>query len=116
MVTQSTFDNLEIAAKEAGAAHGKAAASWYEISEDNAATVLQGIADGDPEIMDTFPSAPLSGEWADDPTPQSVLSNIGAPSSLDDADRDDLLTAYENAFSDAAQDEIERRARYYSES
>jgi hypothetical protein len=116
MTSQSAFDKLEIMAKEAGAAHGRGAASWYEISEDNAAAILKGIENGDPAVLDTLPCAPLSGEWAGEPTPSSVLADIGAPASLDDAERNALLDAYETAFLDESASEIERRARYYLES
>lgn len=115
MTTQAEFDKLEIAAKEAGNNYGIAAASWYEINDGNAARIIKGIDEGDPEVYDSFPSAPLSGEWAGDPTSASVLEEINAPKSLDDSERDALLTAYEDAFLQAVQDEIERRARYYLE-
>jgi hypothetical protein len=45
-----------------------------------------------------------------------VLADIDAPASLDDAERNALLDAYETAFLDESASEIERRARYYLES
>ncbi len=100
-------------AESAGAEHGKAAASWYFDGNTDRATyarVLQGLDEGDPAILDSLPSSPLSGEWADEPTPRSVLDAIGVTEDEDDA-RDDYLSAYEDAFSQASQDEVERVAR-----
>jgi hypothetical protein len=111
--------SLETATTEAarlGADAGKAAASWYEIGADNAAAILRGIEDGDPAVLDTFPSAPISGEWAGDPLPRDIILEVGADvGQLTPEDEDDILRAYEDAYYEAAADEIERRARYHSE-
>lgn len=117
------MDAIERAEKEArklGAEHGKAAASWLDITYGNAARWLRGIQDGDPEIMDMLPHAPLSGEWTDEPTPRDILAAVGQPCSSDDdepccAGEDDILFAYQQEYELAAQDEAERRARYYIE-
>jgi hypothetical protein len=94
---------------------GEAAASWYDITDDNAAAILRGIEDGDPAVLDTFPS-PLSGEWAGDPLPRNIVLAVGADvAQLSPEDEDEILTAYEDAYYEAAADEIERRARYHSE-
>lgn len=103
-------------ARAMGADHGKSAASWYFDGNTTAETytaVLKGIEDGDPAILDTFPSAPLSGEWAGEPTPRSVLDELG----IDDNEpgADDLLEAYEQGFYGMVWDEIERMARYQLE-
>ncbi len=112
MTTETTFATLLEDARKAGAAHGKAAASWYfdgNTSDETYSLVVAGIDDGDPAVLDTFPSSPLSGEWADDPTPASVLEDLGV--SEDDDGADDLLSAYEDGFYEASADEIERVAR-----
>jgi hypothetical protein len=106
-------------ASENGAERGRAAASWYfdgNTSRETYERVLRGIEDGDPEVLDTFPSSPLSGEWADDPTPASVLSEIAGTAAWDgvftDEEAEALLAAYEDGFCQASADEIERVARY----
>ncbi len=109
---------LEVRAREMGEDHGRAAASWYfdgNTSTETYRTVLRGIDDGDPMILATFPSAPLSGEWSDSPTPASVLADLGFDSEDDSEDYDrvsDILNAYEDGFYTASTDAIERVARY----
>ena len=101
-------------AAELGADAGVAAAYWYEITKENATAILRGMADGDPAVYDTFPTAPLSGQWADDPLPRDILLEVGADlAQLAPEDEDDILRAYEDAYSEAAGDEIERRARIH---
>jgi hypothetical protein len=99
-------------ARESGAEHGRNAASWYfdgNTTDETYRAVLAGIDEGDPMVLDTFPSSPLSGEWSGDPTPSSVLEDLGIDD--DDDSADEYLDAYEDAFHDAAQSEIERVAR-----
>jgi beta-glucanase (GH16 family) len=95
--------------EEAGRDHGKSAASWYfdgNTADETYTRVLRGLEDGDPEILDTFPSSPLSGEWADGPTPQTLQHDF----ELNDDDVDEACDLYEAAFYQASQDEIERAA------
>jgi hypothetical protein len=101
-------------ARAAGADHGRAAASWYfdgNTSDETYRTVLIGIEQGDPLIMDTFPSSPLSGEWAGDPTPRSVLEDLDVDE--EDENADEYVQAYEDGFHEASADEIERVARFH---
>jgi hypothetical protein len=103
---------IEHEARQAGAEHGKAAASWYfdgNTSDETYAAVVRGIEEGDPAVLDTFPSGPLSGEWADDPTPRSVLEELDVDA--EDESQDEYLQAYEDGFYEASSDEIERVAR-----
>ncbi len=72
--------------------------------------MLAGIDDGDPAVLDTFPASPLSGEWADDPTPASVLEDLDIDE--DSFAADAALQAYEDGFYTASSDAIERVARY----
>ena len=115
---------LEAEAKmrEAGAEHGKAAASWYfdgNTSEETYKRVLLGMKRGDREILDTFPSNPLSGEWADEPTPTSVFRDVlGLDLHAEESFwgmevTDELLSAYEDAFYEARYEAIELAARTY---
>lgn len=106
------YDALCTDANRLGSEHGSAAASWYfdgNTPEHVYRSVLIGLEDGDPAIYDTFPSAPLSGEFADEPTPASVLAELGVDE--DDDAADDYLRMYEDGFAVAVADEIERAAR-----
>lgn len=106
------------AATALGTDHGQDAAAWWaqEIiggrsSGDTASAarrILAGLADGDPEIMDTLPSADLSGEMADGMTVARILDDVGlagievaGPAAAAIAD------AYKDAFNDAAQVAVE---------
>ena len=75
--------------------------------------VLQGLDDGDPEILDGIPAPDLSGQWADGLTPRGLLDWIGAdPDSTRAAEAEsDLCDAYEAAFSRAATDAITKHLR-----
>lgn len=108
-------------ATEAGEAHGRAAASCYfdgNTSRETYAAVVAGLDDGDHAILDTLPAAPLSGEWADDPTPASVLADLAGTDAWDmfftDDEAEALLGAYEDGFYDASYTEIERVARLHA--
>jgi hypothetical protein len=113
------MNNEELIAKAEGlgADAGKAAGSWYfdgNSSEDAMRAFLVGIEEGDPAVMDTLPSAPLSGEWADDLTPHSLfveLAGMEYDNTLTDALCDELCSAYELAYMTAAENEAVRYAR-----
>lgn len=101
-------DALMDAAYAAGRSHGLAAASWYfdgSTPRETYAATLAGIRDGDPAVYDTFPASPLSGEWAGDPTPATVLADLGLAD--DDDDADDALAMYEDGFAVAVASLIE---------
>ena len=139
-----SYDAALAYATERGRQDGTNAAGWYV--QDTlggsaygpaglaARNVLAGIEDGDPAVLDTFPSPDLSGQWADSLTgPQLVedawwRAGIGAGEShteryadyLDKLDAmratdsdafTDLCDAYETAYTDAVSDEIARAAR-----
>jgi hypothetical protein len=104
--------DLYYAARAAGAEHGRAAASWYfngNTSVETFSRVLRGIDEGDPAVLDTFPASPLSGEWADDPTPASVLESLELEP--DDPRADEAIDNYEDAFYEAVHHAIEAAAR-----
>ena len=108
---EAARDALNQRAYDMGREAGEAAASWYFDGNTTRATyerVLAGIQDGDPAIYDTFPQCPLSGEWADDPTPGDVLRSLGVDE-YDDAN-DELLRMYEDGFGVAVSEAIEREA------
>src|SRR5262249_48651513 len=105
-------DRVTAEAREQGYDRGKAAAGRYfdgNTSEDTYRRVLQGIEEGDPAVMDTLPSCPLSGEWADEITPRGLFEDLGMSGDEDYAD--DVLNAYEDGFSQGATDELVRVAR-----
>lgn len=98
----------------AGLEHGRAAGSWVfdgNTHEDMIRRVLQGYDDGDPETMELLEPYPLSGEWADDPTPATVyaIAGVDDPEAFDPAGQ--LLTDYELAFSEGFWGEVIRSGR-----
>lgn len=100
------------AADSAGYEAGTAAGSWVidgNTTEETARHLLEGIEDGDPAVLDSLPSSPLSGEWADAPLPRDVLENVGMAE--DDPATDDVLTSYEDGFARGVTDEVTRSAR-----
>jgi hypothetical protein len=99
-------------ARQEGHAAGVAAGSWLldgNSTEDAARRLLQGIEEGDPEVLDELPSSPLSGEWADAPLPRDLLEGVGIEEDADHAE--DVLRAYEDAYSRGVTDEACRSAR-----
>lgn len=112
---RSSAEHLQLIgeARLAGEAHGRAAASWFfdgSTERETYQRVLEGIEDGDPAIMDELPYGPLSGEWAGDPTYESVLADLGVEAEYDGAD--DLIVAYEDGFYDVSLWNIETACRY----
>jgi hypothetical protein len=78
--------------------HGRNAGSWVVDGDTSPARmreILTGYEDGDPMVLDLQPS-PLSGEWADEPTPQSLGLT------------DDQCDVYEFAFGEAFWAEVVR--------
>jgi hypothetical protein len=106
-------DDPSVAARTLGREHGLAAGSWVidgNTSDETVASILQGIEDGDPVVLDTLPSAPLSGEWAGDPTPATILAELEAED-LEAEVQAELLTEYEDAFRSAVTDQVTADAR-----
>lgn len=105
------FD-AERRAEAAGYEAGKAAGSWVidgNTAEGTARAYLAGIEEGDPEVLDTLPSSPLSGEYADGLLPRDVLAMFGLDEDAPNAD--DILNAYEAGYSSGVVDEVARSAR-----
>lgn len=99
-------DKLGEAAKALGVEHGAQRASWVtdSMSTDIATKILAGHDASSDEIMALCPE-PLSGEWADDPTPMSVLDEIANRADLKNnlyitaiGVEDDVLDLYEKSF------------------
>lgn len=122
MTLETLYQSAEAEAARLGAQHGKNAASWVEIDETNAARILAGMDDCDPEVMDSLPAADLSGQWAGDMTgPDLVRECIGHDEDrhprlseriMDEA-FSDICDRYSDAFHDAVEAEVARRCRYY---
>jgi hypothetical protein len=86
---------------------GTAAGTWYEIgTEDAARWVLAGIRDGDPEVLDTFPTPGWGGEWAGEPT----YGELAAEYCVDPDEADSIYGEALAAFDEGCGDEIERAA------
>lgn len=110
--TETERDSLTDAAYALGAERGKSAASWYfggNTSEATYRRVLEQLEAGDPEVYDTFPGSPLSGEWVDGLTPAGLLALLGLEP--DDDDSDELCRMFEDGYGVAVADTIERAAR-----
>lgn len=77
--------------------------------------VLKGIEDGDPMVLDTFPTSPLSGEWAD----SFSLRDLADEFEIDTEDYESdawlgmVAAAYEDGFYSAVSDTIEDACRSY---
>jgi hypothetical protein len=110
-------------ARELGAEHGSNAASWVfdgNTTQETYRRVLQGIEDGDPEILDSLPAPDLSGQWAGELTSDELVrDSLELAAMLNWAMGDamfatvygEICDAYEDAFSTAVQHEVERTAR-----
>jgi hypothetical protein len=105
------LDAITAETERQGEVDGRAAGSWLidgNSTQETAWRLLQGIEDGDPEVLDSVPSAPLSGEWADGLLSRDLLAEYGL--NEDDDAADDVLTAYESGFARGVADEVERAA------
>ena len=109
------------AARKAGASAGKNAASWTQHDSNADAawyeSTLRGLNDGDPEVLDAFNVPNLSGEWANDPTPQTLADDYGidADNDPDGWRLDAVCQAWEDAALLAFWSELERICRFYTE-
>lgn len=107
-------------AYERGVEAAEAAASWTTDAmdrggrvsrEDSARSLLAMMEEGDPEVFDYLPAMPnLSGEYADDPTPQSLARDV---TGLDDFSErpelvDEIAQAFENGVSETFEAACER--------
>lgn len=112
-------DNLDLlgacdAAFKHGTEIGKTIGSWVidgNTKEETARWLLKGLDDGDPEVYDVLPANPLSGEWADYPSAESVLREAHCVYDLNDERADAVLARYEEGFDQGVQDEVTRAAR-----
>lgn len=90
---------IDTQAENLGREFGRSVGSWVidaNTTRETCELIIQGYEDGDPEIMDMEP-APLSGEWADSPTPTGLARELGTDEMNDDFD--DVCRAFEDGFS-----------------
>jgi hypothetical protein len=71
--------------------------------------LLNGLEEGDPEVLDYLPAPRLGGEWADEPIWSNIVEDEGCKDA--DGERPELLDAYEYASSCAVEREIVRACR-----
>lgn len=111
-----TYEEQIRKAEQIGTEQGEGAASWYfdrDTDYDTYKAVVDGLEDGDPEILDTFPTSPLSAEWADTYSLADLAEDTDCEQDSDAFD--DVCRAYEDAFYTASQDEIARVAHLHSD-
>lgn len=109
--TDAQWAALTERAATVGAEHGTAAAQWVNVDGLNAQWYVRGLADGDPAVLDSLPTVPMTGEWADDYGPADLYRDLEVTAD-DDGDDPDLVNAYVSAWIGALQAEVERRALY----
>ena len=109
------WDSMDAAnAYDRGYAHGTTIGSWYFDGNTPDAIyrrVLDGIENGDPAILDTFPSFSF-GEWAG----ESAREIFGTEyDEWSDEERDEYLDTYLVGFDAGVSDMIEVTARQHVE-
>lgn len=111
------FHSMTAEAAAIGAFHGRNSAEWFlqetigghssGSDEATARSLLKGIEDGDPGVLDALPAPDLSGQWADGYLPQHLAEDCGLDDQqdIDEWSRleilRDLCDAYEDAFHEA---------------
>ena len=103
-----------------GTSDGEGAAAWLVDGNTNnpyavLKRIIDGIEDGDPEIMDKLPSPTYSGEMADEPTWEKILRDegIAMDTEQDPTGRRDLQDAYDAAFQQGVESKIREMFKGY---
>lgn len=114
----SEWDELVADVKKIGREHGKNAAAWWQQdgigsrangdTKKTAESILAGLENGDPEIMDRLPEPDLSGQWADGYSAKDLSDELGFDDDAEIDGFDGLCDEYEMAFRDAAWESIEK--------
>ena len=102
---QRVYSALLHKAGELGHEDGVAKASSLldgNSSDEQAWFLLKGIKDGDPEVWDSLPGSPLSGEFSGEKVPKDVLDELDLDEEHQDAE--DAIVAYEDGFSQGVSD------------
>lgn len=123
------LERARLQARAMGRAAGRAQGSWAadgNTSAEHISRVLTMLEEGDPQAWDHLPRTPdLSGEMADDPTPQSLAADIlGDPDDLpadmleEDSVRAEVVEALEDAWEEGVaqtfEEECERTLRAFA--
>ncbi len=106
-------DTVTLAAK-LGTEAGIAAASWAfdrNTAEQTYRTVLRGLEECDPLIMDAYREPSLSGEYADDYDERDLARDLGIEPYTEESG--DACDAWQEAASAAFWGELERIARVH---
>lgn len=107
----------ESEARERGCSDARAAASWIvdgNTDVEAARRLIRMIEDGDPAADDYMPRRPdLSGEFADDLTPDSLAEEITGADDIEAELVDQLASAYEQGVSDTFGDACETELRRF---
>jgi hypothetical protein len=99
------------ALRDDGYSSGVAAGSWVvdgNTSVETAREILRQLDEGDPAIYDAMPS-PLSGEWADGPTPRDIFERCEIENGEDD--ESELLDYWQAGYSLGWETEVVRSCR-----
>ena len=114
-MTTATYQFALETAAGIGRGDGESAAAWWirdaiggRATGDAipvARRAITGIMDCDPEVMEWIPAPDLSGEWADGLTPDRLAASCGV-TGIGADDLDDLCTAYDAGFTEAAESAI----------
>jgi len=105
------INELAAAARELGAETARSMATWVELDRPTAISIHTDV---DPAVLDAIRFPSLSGEFADDPTPETLYAELG----LSDSEREDLedmltdpfCAAWEDAASETFGQELQRIA------
>jgi hypothetical protein len=109
------IEKMVAVAEERGTEDGKGAGSWVRIdSEEAACRAIQLNDDGDPCFDEEIGyHSPLSGEFSDDFTPRSLITELGAPEYLNEFQSLEIQDAYADSHRTAYVDEVIRMALAY---
>lgn len=116
--TELTPEQRIAEATTRGTRAGQARASWVfdgNTTERTYRDVLQGIDDGDPEVLDRLDWSPLSGEHAGESISELLGDLLEADDTEDGEERFTLMEAYELAATSAYWDTIAADARTHLE-
>jgi len=102
-----TDSDLIAEALTLGADAALSMASWLEMSEADATSILDDI---DPEVLDRYRGPDLSGEWADGPTPLSVAREITGQNDVDGTTIDTIADAWLSAADEIWEDVLQAEA------
>jgi len=113
-VESKTHEKADIDAISArGVNDGRAAATWLIDGNTDAPLavlegLIQGIDEGDPEVLDSLPMPHLGGEWSDNPTWEDICKE-----ELDryEDGEDDLLNVYHHSFHEGVEQQIREMHR-----